>query len=73
MSEIRVDKIQPVLSGGTINLTGITTFSSTGSLSPPGGTLEQRTSQPTAGQIRFVQGDLINAVEYYNGTIWVQI
>lgn len=73
MSEIRVDKIQPVINGGTVTLTGITTFSGTGSLTPPGGLPEQRTSAPRAGQIRFVQGDLGNAVEYYNGTTWTQI
>ena len=74
MSEIRVDKIQPVLSGGTVTLTGITTFSgSSGALSPPGGTVEQRTSSPSVGQIRFILGDLGNAVEYYNGTTWIQI
>ena len=43
MSEIRVDKIQPVINGGTVTLTGITTFSGTGSLTPPGGLPEQRT------------------------------
>jgi len=73
MSEIRVDKIQPVINGGTVTLTGITTFSGTGSLTPPGGTVTERTSAPRAGQIRAVLGELGNAVEYYNGTTWTQV
>jgi hypothetical protein len=73
MSEIRVDKIQPVINGSTVTLTGITTFSGTGSLTPPGGLPEQRTSSASRGQIRFVQGDIGNAIEYYNGTSWIQI
>ena len=71
MSELRVDKIQAEVS--TINLTGITTFSGTGSLTLPGGTIKQRPSAPVAGQIRVVQGDLTNAIEYYNGTSWTQV
>ena len=73
MSEIRVDTIQPELTGGSLTFTGITTFSSTGSLTLPGGTTEQRPSVPVAGQIRVVQGDLTNAIEYYNGTSWTQV
>ena len=71
MSELRVDKIQAQAT--TINLTGITTFSGTGSLTLPGGTTAQRPSVPVAGQIRVIQGDLTNAVEYYNGTSWTQV
>ena len=72
MSELRVDKIQAEVS--TINLTGITTFSGTGSLTLPGGTIAQRPSAPVAGQIRVVQGDLgTSAIEYYNGTSWTQV
>ena len=71
MSELRVDKIQAQAS--TINLTGITTFSGTGSLTLPGGTTAQRPSAPVAGQIRVVQGEIGNAIEYYNGTSWTQV
>ena len=71
MSELRVDKIQAQAS--TINLTGITTFSGTGSLTLPGGTTAQRPSAPVAGQIRVIQGDLTSAIEYYNGTSWTQV
>jgi hypothetical protein len=70
MSELRVDKIQAQAT--TINLTGITTFSGTGSLTLPGGTPEQRPSVPVAGQVRWVQGDVV-ALEYYNGTSWTQV
>ena len=73
MSEIRVDTIQPEYSGGSLTFTGITTFSGTGSLTLPGGTEAQRPSAPVAGQIRVVQGDLTNAIEYYNGTSWTQV
>ena len=73
MSELRVDKIQAQAS--TINLTGITTFSGTGSLTLPGGTEAQRPSVPVAGQIRVVQGEVAGAfaIEYYNGTSWAQV
>lgn len=73
MSEIRVNTIQPEITGSSLTFTGITTFSSTGSLTLPGGTLEQRPSSLVAGQIRVIQGELGNAVEYYNGTSWVQV
>jgi len=73
MSEIRVNTIQPEITGGSLTFTGITTFSGTGSLTLPGGTLEQRPSPLVAGQIRVIQGELGNAVEYYNGTSWVQV
>ena len=74
MSEIRVDRIQPEITGGSLTFTGITTFSNTGSLTLPGGTTEQRPSAPVAGQIRVVQGDnFVNAIEYYNGTSWTQV
>jgi hypothetical protein len=71
MSVIRVDKLQSP--SGTITFTGITTFSGTGSFSIPGGTSSQRPSSPVAGQIRYVQGEVGNAVEYYNGSSWVQV
>ena len=71
MSAIRVGTIQSP--SGTITLSGITTFSGTGSFSIPGGTSSQRPSSPVAGQIRYVQGDLTNAVEYYNGSSWVTV
>ena len=71
MSELRVDKIQAQAS--TINLTGITTFSGTGSLTLPGGTTAQRPSVPVAGQIRVIQGEIGYAIEYYNGTSWTQV
>jgi len=68
MSEIRVDRIEPL--GNSVNLVGVTTFSHTGSLDIPGGTEEQRPSDPALGQIRYILGELTNAVEYYNGTDW---
>ena len=72
MSELRVDKIQAQAS--TINLTGITTFSGTGSLTLPGGTTAQRPSVPVAGQIRYIVGDVPSgSLEYYNGTSWTQV
>ena len=71
MSVIRVDKLQSP--SGNITFTGITTFSGTGSFSIPGGTSSQRPSSPVAGQIRYVQGEVGNAVEYYNGSSWVQV
>ena len=74
MSEIRVDRIQSEVTGGSLTFTGITTFSSTGSLTLPGGTEAQRPSAPVAGQIRVVQGDAyVNAIEYYNGTSWTAV
>ena len=72
MSVIRVGTIQSP--SGTITLSGITTFSGTGSFSIPGGTSSQRPSSPVAGQIRYVQGDAhITVIEYYNGSSWVQV
>jgi hypothetical protein len=72
MSVIRVGTIQSP--SGTITLSGITTFSGTGSFSIPGGTSSQRPSSPVAGQIRYVQGELGSyAVEYYNGSSWVTV
>ncbi len=71
MSVIRVDKLQSP--SGTVTFAGITTFSGTGSFSIPGGTSSQRPSSPVAGQIRYVQGEVNNAVEYYNGSSWVQV
>jgi hypothetical protein len=71
MSAIRVGTIQSP--SGTITLSGITTFSGTGSFSIPGGTSSQRPSSPVAGQIRYVQGDITSVVEYYNGSSWVQV
>jgi len=52
---------------------GITTFSSTGSVTLPVGTEAQRPSSPSVGQVRVLQGDLSSAVEYYNGTSWVTV
>ena len=71
MSVIRVGTIQSP--SGTITLSGITTFSGTGSFSIPGGDLTQRPSSPVAGQIRYIQGEVGNAVEYYNGSSWVTV
>jgi len=72
MSAIRVGTIQSP--SGTITLSGITTFSGTGSFSIPGGTSSQRPSSPVAGQIRYVSGDIASgAVEYYNGSSWVTV
>ena len=71
MSVIRVGTIQSP--SGTITLSGITTFSGTGSFSIPGGDATQRPSSPVAGQIRYVSGEVPGAyaVEYYNGSSWV--
>jgi len=52
---------------------GITTFSGTGSFSIPGGNIDQRPSGPLVGQIRYVKGDVSAALEYYNGSSWVQV
>lgn len=71
MSEIRVDKIEPMTSGGNIVISGITTFSE--GFSIPGGDPSQRPSNPNVGQIRYVNGEITNMVEYYNGINWVQI
>jgi hypothetical protein len=71
MSELRVDKIQPA--ADVISFTGITTFSSTGSFTIPGGTESQRPSSPVAGQVRVVSGEIGYAMEYYNGTSWVTV
>jgi hypothetical protein len=71
MSAIRVGTIQSP--SGTITLSGITTFSGTGSFSIPRGTSSQRPSSPVAGQTRVVQGSIGGAIEYYNGSSWVQV
>jgi hypothetical protein len=71
MSVIRVDKLQSP--SGTVTFAGITTFSGTGSFSIPGGTSSQRPSSPVAGQTRVVQGSIGGAIEYYNGSSWVQV
>jgi hypothetical protein len=73
MSVIRVGTIQSP--SGTITLSGITTFSGTGSFSIPGGDLTQRPSSPVAGQIRYSSGEIsgVYAVEYYNGSSWVTV
>ncbi len=73
MSEIRVDKIEPGLNGGNLTFTGITTFSSTGSLTIPVGTVDQRPSVIIPGQIRAIQGELTTVMEYYNGNKWVRV
>jgi len=71
MSAIRVDTIQSP--SGTITLAGITTFSGTDAFSIPGGEVAQRPSGPSVGEIRYLQGDLANVLEYYNGVTWVQL
>jgi hypothetical protein len=71
MSVIRVDKLQSP--SGTVTFTGITTFSGTGAFAISGGASSQRPTTPVTGQIRYVQGEIGNAVEYYNGSSWVQI
>ncbi len=70
MSAIRVDTIQSP--SGTITLAGITTFSGS-AISIPGGEVAQRPSGPSVGEIRYLQGDLANVLEYYNGVTWVQL
>jgi hypothetical protein len=70
MSAIRVDKLQSP--SGTITLAGITTFSG-GAFSVPGGEAAQRPSSASVGEIRYLQGDLANVLEYYNGVTWVQL
>lgn len=73
MSEIRVDKITSP--SGTISLSGITTFSTTGSFTIPGGTVEQRPSTPVNGQIRYLAGEVpgSSAIEYYKNDSWIQV
>lgn len=64
MSEIRVGKIK----NPKIEITGITTFSSTGYLTFPVGTTEQRPSSPVAGQVRF--NSTLNKLEFYDTNFW---
>jgi len=71
MSEIRVDNIEKEITN--LVFSGITTFSSTGSVTLPVGTQTQRPSSPSVGQVRVIQGEVGNAMEYYNGTSWVQV
>lgn len=71
MSAIRVDTIQSPT--GTVTLVGITTFSGTKAISIPGGEVAQRPSRPSVGEIRYVQGEFANVLEYYNGVTWVQL
>lgn len=71
MSEIRVDNVEKEYRN--LVFSGITTFSSTGSVTLPVGTEAQRPSSPSVGQVRVLQGDLSSAVEYYNGTSWVTV
>lgn len=71
MSELRVNRIQSNL--GPISISGITTFSGTGCLTLPVGTNIDRTESPEIGQIRYIQGDILKTVEYYNGVAWVTL
>lgn len=72
MSEIRVDTIEKEHTN--LVFSGITTFSTTNSVTLPVGSQAQRPSIPSKGQVRIVQGDTyVNAMEYYNGTSWIQV
>ena len=71
MSEIRVDNVEKELRN--LVFAGITTFSSTGSVTIPVGTEAQRPSSPSTGQVRVLQGETGYAMEYYNGTSWVTV
>jgi len=71
MSEIRVDNVEKEYKN--LVFAGITTFSTTGSVTLPIGTEAQRPSAPTAGQVRVLQGEVGYAMEYYNGTSWVTV
>ena len=71
MSEIRVDTIEKEHTN--LVFSGITTFSTTNSVTLPVGSEAQRPTTPSKGQVRIVQGDLTNAMEYYNGTSWIQV
>ena len=71
MSEIRVDSIEKEYSN--LVFSGITTFSTTNSVTLPVGSEAQRPTTPSVGQVRIVQGEVANAMEYYNGTSWIQV
>lgn len=72
MSEIRVDNVEKEYKN--LVFSGITTFSSTGSVTLPVGTEAQRPSSPSVGQVRVLQGEIgTYAMEYYNGTSWVTV
>lgn len=71
MSEIRVDNIEKEYQN--LVFSGITTFSTTNSLTLPVGSEAQRPSSSSKGQVRMVQGDITNAMEYYDGTSWIRI
>jgi hypothetical protein len=71
MSELRVDNVEKEYRN--LVFSGITTFSSTGSVTLPVGTEAQRPSAPVAGQVRVLQGEIGYAMEYYNGTSWVTV
>ena len=71
MSEIRVDSIEKEYSN--LVFSGITTFSTTSSVTLPVGSEAQRPTTPSVGQVRIVQGEIANAMEYYNGTSWIQV
>ena len=73
MSEIRVDSIEKEYSN--LVFSGITTFSTTSSVTLPVGSEAQRPTTPSVGQVRIVQGEVpgLYAMEYYNGTSWIQV
>jgi hypothetical protein len=71
MSEIRVDNVEKEYQN--LVFAGITTFSTTGSVTFPIGTEAQRPTSPTVGQVRVIQGEVGYAMEYYNGTSWVTV
>jgi hypothetical protein len=71
MSELRVDNVEKEYRN--LVFSGITTFSSTGSVTLPVGTEAQRPSSPSVGQVRVLQGEIGYAMEYYNGTSWVTV
>lgn len=56
---------------GTPNFTGNVTFSSTGYIAIPAGTVAQRPSSPSQGEIRFNTD--YNQFEGYYGTAWQQL
>lgn len=71
MSEIKINKIKS--SRGPITIAGITTFSGTKCVTFPVGTVPTRSVTPEIGETRYINGDVVQTIEYYNGKTWVTI
>ena len=71
MSQLRANSIKSI-NNSQINISGITTFTGTGAIQPPGGDSTLRPTEPKVGQIRRLT-EAGTSLEYYNGTTWVEI